>query len=114
MLHNVTNLMVFSAAIAATVFVVRYSRVAWNRSGLGWSTMALWLVFALILGLASSTVIWGEWLGRDWARFVVYLLINVVMWSQVWQLFAGQRAARREKTELDTSATMEPPDEEAP
>ena len=102
MLKLITSLLVFGAALAAATFVIRYSRVAWRSSILGWSTMALWSVFALVLGLATSTQIWGEWTGRQWARPVVYALINVVMWSQVWQLFAGQRAKRRAESSVSS------------
>lgn len=101
MLHTVTSVLIFTAALAAIVFVVRYARTQWNRGSLGRSTMALWLAFSLILGLAVSHEIWGDWLGRDVARLVTYALINIVLWSQVYQLFAGQRAARAFVTQSD-------------
>jgi hypothetical protein len=102
MLSIVTSILVFTAALAAFTFVTRYARVAWRSSRLGWSTMALWAAFALILALAASTQIWGDWLGRAWVRLVVYALINAVMWSQVWMLFSGQRAKRRAESTVSS------------
>lgn len=94
-MRTATNVLVITAWVAALVFVVRYLRVAWFRRSAGVLTMAFVGTAFAVLTLASLTTVLGrDWPGRDGVRFLVYVGVNVLLWSGVVLLFRDQHRAR--------------------
>lgn len=80
---------------AVVLFLARYLMTRWFSSPMGRHTMAFTVVIVIVLGLAGSHQVWGDWDHRNWTRMVAYALINIVLWWRVALLFGGQRSGRR-------------------
>lgn len=91
-----TTLM-FTAALALYVFPLAYhftSGGEWRRSEVGRALMAFMGTLALVMVLAVWARIFGPL--PEFARVVVWGLISVVAWRQVWLLFAVRRRGLRQ------------------
>lgn len=94
-MHTATTVLVCTAALGALVFVIRYLLTSWFSTPMGRHAMAFMVVVLIVLGLAVSYELFGDWLGQDTARLISYSMINAVLWWRVYLLFSGQHAARK-------------------
>ena len=99
--QQLTSVMVYIAAIAAGVFVVRYMRTGWHRSVVGRHTMAFMAVTATLLTLAVVSrvfplpaVLW------DTLRFTAFFFLDWLLIRQVVLLFRYQREGKKDDVDV--------------
>ena len=96
----VTGFMIGTAWVAALFFIVRFAFTLWYRRTAGLITMSFLASAFGILSLALATTVLGqEWPGRATVRLVVYLSINVLLWSCVVLLVRDQHRGTLEDKE---------------
>jgi len=90
-LHLVGNVILFAAALPATLFVLAYMRVRWEDSAMGRQTMALSFVIALVLDLVVFRSVFGEVTWYAILRLFVFALIIPILWWRLWLLLTYQQ-----------------------
>lgn len=89
---------VYFAFAGWAVFALLYATMApWWRSGIGRNMLALALVLAATLGLATVQLAWGvQWPARDWVRLAVFAAVASIGWWRSFILLTDQVFAVRQ------------------
>ena len=75
-------------------------RSKWYRYTEGRALMSKSTSLAFISAFVGSSLIFGEYPGREWIRLVLYFLFMVASWFFVLALVKAQRKTRRERDAL--------------
>lgn len=89
-LLSVVHFLTFTAALAAGIFVVSYTRSPWRRNPAGRNTMAFMAVVALTLTTAVVFRMFDKVLPL-WLASVIWFMINWPLWWRVVILWKAQR-----------------------
>lgn len=79
---TVATVLRVEAAVIAWVFVARYSRVAWHRTGEGRHLMSFTFLVALFMSFAATVSIFGPYPGIDLVALGLYGALVALLWDR--------------------------------
>lgn len=91
-----TNVLVVTSWLAAALFTVRYLFTRWFTRTAGVLVMVFVCSAFAVLSLAMLTTFLGtDWPFREPVRLVIYVIVNILLWSGLRLLVRDQRGAGR-------------------
>lgn len=101
-LSEVTRYSIYVASVAAVLFPLLYSQVAWRASAVGRALMTHSVAIGLILLIATLSLLHAITSVKPWINAVLYLFLAFALWYQLltfaWIQFKARRAKRKMKT----------------